>query len=268
MTSAIDKKDRRIVAIVWIVGIIIVWELLAFTLKNVIHDEMADMKLPYFHSIVITIFINWKMLLGAGAVTFSKAAIGFTIGAIVGIILAVIMSLSKTTERIAFPYLIVSQMIPVLGLAPIIFNIVRDMNASRIIIAAYITFFPVAVNMLSGLKSVEQEKKDLLYSIAANKYNVYHKLMFPFSMSYLFTGLKITAPMAVTASILVDMLGSSSGIGVKILYSLYSNSTDIFWAAVITSAFMGIISFYVVVIAEKILLPWQNVSLKKVGERI
>jgi len=189
-------------------------------------------------------------------------------GAGVGIILAVVMSLSKTLEKIAFPYLIISQMIPVLGLAPIIFNIVRDMNVSRILIAAYITFFPVAVNMLSGLKSVEQEKKDLLYSIAASKYNVYTKLMFPFSMSYLFTGLKIAAPMAVTASILVDMLGSKSGIGVKILYSLYSNSTNIFWASVVTSAFMGIISYYIVVFIQKLLLPWQNVIPKEAGAAV
>lgn len=267
MNAVIDKKERRIVAIVWIIGIIIIWELMSFALQHIFHDSMASTKLPYLHAIVITFFKNWKVLFEAGAMTFSRAAIGFAIGAGVGIVLAVVMSLSKTAERIAFPYLIISQMIPVLGLAPIIFNIVRDMNASRIIIAAYITFFPVSVNMLSGLKSVEQDKKDLLYVVAAKKKDVYYKLMFPYAMSYLFTGLKITAPMAVTASILVDMLGSSSGIGVKILYSLYSNSTDIFWASVLTSAFMGIISYYIVVLAEKILLPWQNVSSKKEGGR-
>lgn len=267
MEAAISKNERRLVAGVWVLGIIILWEFGAFIMDQVLHSGTAAMKLPYLHSIIMTLFQNWDMLLEAGAVTFSKAAIGFALGAAVGIVLAVIMSLSKTIERIAFPYLIVSQMIPVLGLAPIIFNIVRDMDASRIIIAAYITFFPVAVNMLSGLKSVDQEKKDLLYSIAAKKYDVYYKLMFPFSMSYLFTGLKITAPMAVTASILVDMLGSSSGIGVKILYSLYSSSADIFWAAVITSAFMGIISYYIVVLAENLLLPWKRASRKKEGER-
>ena len=262
-----DKKGRRIVAVVWIIAIIAVWELLSLLLRYAVQDKMAAMKLPYPHAIIITFLANWKMLLEAGAVTFSRAIIGFVLGAGVGFILAVVMSLSRTIERISFPYLIVSQMIPVLGLAPIIFNIVRDMNASRIVIAAYITFFPVAVNMLSGLKSVEQDKKDLLYSIAANRYNVYYKLMFPFSMTYLFTGLKIAAPMAVTASILVDMLGSKSGIGVKILYSLYSSSTDIFWASVVTSAFMGIISYYIVVFAQGLLLPWQNVPSGKEGAK-
>lgn len=261
------KKERMIVAIVWIVGIIVVWELAAFALKYIVQDDMAATKLPYPHTVVATFLQNWKMLLEAGAVTFSRAAIGFAVGAGVGILLAVVMSLSKTVERIAFPYLIVSQMIPVLGLAPIIFNIVRDMNTSRIVIAAYITFFPVSVNMLSGLRSVEQDKKDLLYSVAASKYQVYKKLMFPFSMPYLFSGLKIAAPMAVTASILVDMLGSSSGIGVKILYSLYSNANDVFWASVITSAFMGIIGYYVVIFAAKVFVPWQDITSMKEGGR-
>jgi len=262
-----QKKDSFIVVIVWIVGILAVWELSAFVLKFVFNDQMASTKLPFPHTVAATFIQNWGTLLEAGFVTFSRAAIGFALGAVVGIILAVIMSLSKTTERIAFPYLIVSQMIPVLGLAPIIFNIVRDMDLSRIVIAAYITFFPVSVNMLSGLRSVEQDKKDLLYSVAANKYHVYRKLMFPSSMPYLFSGLKIAAPMAVTASILVDMLGSSSGIGVKILYSLYSSSNDIFWASVITSAFMGIIGYYIVVFATRIFVPWQAVSAKKEGGR-
>lgn len=261
-----DKNEKRLVAVVWIIAIIVLWELLSFLLQNALQDKLAAAKLPYLHTVLLTFFKNWKMLLEAGAVTFSRAAAGFALGAGIGILLAVFMSLSRVMERIAFPYLIVSQMIPVLGLAPIIFNIVRDMNVSRIVIAAYITFFPVSVNMLSGLKSVEQDKKDLLYSIAASKYKIYRKLMFPFSMSYLFTGMKIAAPMAVTASILVDMLGSKSGIGVKILYSLYSNSTSIFWASVVTSALMGIISYYFVVIAERILFPWKDLSSGKGGE--
>lgn len=260
----ITKKDRRIVAVVWLIGVILVWELAAFFLQNVIHDPMAAKKLPYFHTIVSVLAQNGQDMAGDAAVTFSRAAVGFVLGALVGIVLAILMSLSRIVEKIAFPYLIISQMIPVLGLAPIIFNIVRDMDVSRIFIAAYITFFPVSVNMLSGLRSVEQDKRELLYSIATNKFEVYRKLMIPASLPYLFTGLKITAPMAVTASILVDMLGSSSGIGVRILYALYSSTMDIFWAAVATSALMGIISYYVIVVLERFLIPWKQES---VGEK-
>lgn len=252
------KKSRRTVTAVWFAGFLLIWEAAAFAMQNVFRIPSAGSRLPYLHTVVITVAQNWRSLLTDCLITLSRAGIGFAIGSLVGVALALLMSLSKTVEKIAFPYLIISQMIPVLGLAPIIFNIVRDMNASRIVIAAYITFFPVSVNMLSGLKSVGQDRKDLLYSVAAGRFGVYCKLMIPASLTYLFTGLKITAPMAVTASILVDMLGSSSGIGVRILYSLYSSNTDVFWAAVAASAVMGIASYYLVVFVEKLALPWQK----------
>lgn len=263
----ITKKDRRVVAIVWLIGVILVWELAAFFLQHVVHDPMAAKKLPYFHTVVVVFVQNWQELAADGATTFSRAVIGFVLGAFVGFALAILMSFSKIVEKIAFPYLIISQMIPVLGLAPIIFNILRDMDTSRIFIAAYITFFPVSVNMLSGLRSVEQDKRELLYSVATNRFEVYRKLMVPASLPYLFTGLKITAPMAVTASILVDMLGSSSGIGVRMLYALYSSSMDIFWAAVTTSALMGIISYYIIVFLEWLCIPWKRDTLtQKAGD--
>jgi NitT/TauT family transport system permease protein len=263
----LTSKDRRVVTLVWLGSIIVLWEVLAAVLLFFIQDNMASSKLPFPHDVLITFVGEWSSLLTAGFVTLSRAGLGFAIGGLIGVTLAVVMSLSKIAEKIAFPYLIVSQMIPVLGLAPIIFNIVRDMNMSRIVIAAYITFFPVAVNMLSGFKSVEDEKKELMRSIAASRVDIYLKLMFPYSLPYLFTGLKIAAPMAVTASILVDMLGSKSGIGVRILYSLYSSSFDIFWASVFTSAFMGILSYNIVIFAERLFIPWKNVASKKVGAK-
>lgn len=259
----ISRKDRRIVTLVWLLGIIIIWEVAALILQPSADDILAIAKLPFPHAVMMTFISNISELLGAGLVTLSRAALGFSVGTAIGFMLAIMMSLSKTVEKISFPYLIISQMIPVLGLAPIIFNIVRDMNLSRIVIAAYITFFPVAVNMLSGLKSVDPEHKELLQSIAANKIQVYQKLMIPFSLPYLFTGLKIAAPMAVTASILVDMLGSKSGIGVKILYSLYSNNLDIFWASVATSALMGILSYYIIIFAERLLIPWKKDEMEE-----
>ena len=82
--------------------------------------------------------------------------------------------------------------------------------------------------------------------------------MIPYCLPYLFAGLKIAAPMSITASILVDMLGSSGGIGVKLLYSLYSGTKDIFWSSVLTSALMGILSYFIIVFLEKICMPWRK----------
>ncbi|AGF57890.1 ABC transporter permease [Clostridium saccharoperbutylacetonicum] len=257
----ITKKEKYKINLVWTIGIILVWELIAFFLDKVAKDPMASAKLPYPHVVVMSIAQNFSELMGAAGLTFSRAVMGFTLGTIIGVLLAIVMSLSKIAEKISLPYLIISQMVPVLGLAPIIFTLVKDMDASRIVIAAYITFFPVSINMLSGLNSVDNEKKELLYSYAAQKKSIYCKLMIPYSLPYLFAGLKIAAPMSITASILIDMLGSSGGIGVKLLYSLYSGTKDVFWASVFTSAFMGIISYFIVILAEKILIPWRKQTI-------
>lgn len=253
-----SKKEKYMINTVWAVGIFVLWELIAFLLDGVLHDPMAEAKLPYPHMVIISLMQNFSDLMSAAGLTLSRAFMGFALGALVGFVLAIIMSLSKIAEKIALPYLVVSQMIPVLGLAPIIFTLAKDMNLSRIIISGYITFFPVSVNMLSGLNSVESEKKELLYSYAAKKPSIYCKLMIPYCLPYLFAGLKIAAPMSITASILVDMLGSSGGIGVKLLYSLYSGTKDIFWSSVLTSALMGILSYFIIVFLEKICMPWRK----------
>lgn len=253
-----SKKEKYMINTVWAVGIFVLWELTAFLLDGVLHDPMAEAKLPYPHMVIISLMQNFSDLMSAAGLTLSRAFMGFALGALVGFVLAIIMSLSKIAEKIALPYLVVSQMIPVLGLAPIIFTLAKDMNLSRIIISGYITFFPVSVNMISGLNSVESEKKELLYSYAAKKPSIYCKLMIPYCLPYLFAGLKIAAPMSITASILVDMLGSSGGIGVKLLYSLYSGTKDIFWSSVLTSALMGILSYFIIVFLEKICMPWRK----------
>lgn len=253
-----SKKEKYMINTVWAVGIFVLWELIAFLLDGVLQDPMAEAKLPYPHMVIISLMQNFSDLMSAAGLTLSRAFMGFALGALVGFVLAIIMSLSKIAEKIALPYLVVSQMIPVLGLAPIIFTLAKDMNLSRIIISGYITFFPVSVNMLSGLNSVESEKKELLYSYAAKKPSIYCKLMIPYCLPYLFAGLKIAAPMSITASILVDMLGSSGGIGVKLLYSLYSGTKDIFWSSVLTSALMGILSYFIIVFLEKICMPWRK----------
>lgn len=253
-----SKKEKYMINTVWAVGIFVLWELIAFLLDGVLHDPMAEAKLPYPHMVIISLMQNFSDLMSAAGLTLSRAFMGFALGALVGFVLAIIMSLSKIAEKIALPYLVVSQMIPVLGLAPIIFTLAKDMNLSRIIISGYITFFPVSVNMLSGLNSVESEKKELLYSYAAKKPSIYCKLMIPYCLPYLFAGLKIAAPMSITASILVDMLGSSGGIGVKLLYSLYSGTKDVFWSSVLTSALMGILSYFIILFLEKICMPWRK----------
>ncbi len=265
----------RFVTLAWIAFIVLAWELASFTLSQVFHDRMTASKLPYLHGILATVAHNPILLGTACATTLSRAILGFAVGALIGFALAIAMSVFRSVERIAYPYLLLSQMIPILGLAPVLISIVHKVkfgsvtipasDITRVIIAGYITFFPVAANVLAGLKAVDVDKRNLMYCYAAGKPVTYAKLMIPFSLPFLFTGLKIAAPMAVTASILVDSLGAAEGIGYNLTYALYTGSYPIFWATVLCSATMGILGYYAVVAAERAALPWR-VTVKKGGK--
>ncbi len=248
---------KNVSVFIWVLVIAAVWEIAAYDLAVVHADSMALKKLPYLHQVLSTMVDNFGNLCAASLVTFSRAANGFLIGVLIGFCIAVFMSLHAMLEKVILPYIIVLQMIPVLALAPIIYSILKSQDGARVVMAAVISFFPVAVNMYTGLKSVESDKKDLLHSYAANKLTVYGKLMIPYARTYLFTGLKLAAPGAITAAVLVEMMGSGSGIGYKILSSLYYGNAGAlnFWSSVIMAAMLGIFSYYLMVLLEKITTP-------------
>lgn len=259
------RKSSQIATFAWVATIIVLWESGAWFLQNVLHDNMQVQKLPYFHLVLTTFVANFGSLFADAMVTLSRAAVGFLFGSIVGIAVAIVMGLAKFIGKMLFPYLIILRMIPVLALAPIVYSIVKSQDAARIILSAFITFFPVAVNMYSGLKSVDRDKLDLVYSYAASKTETYCKLMIPASLPYLFSGLKIAAPSAITAAILVEMFGADAGIGIKILNSLYygASSALMFWASVLTAALLGILGYVVIDLLEKKLMPWEQAGKKE-----
>ncbi len=259
MQDWIMRHRRGVSTFGWVVGVCIVWELIAFLLAGVLHDPMAENKLPYFHDVVIRFVTNFGTLFLQAKISFMRALYGYLYGVLAGVVFAILMNLSRIVEKMIMPYLIMSQMIPILALAPIIFCLVKDMNTARTVIAAFITFFPVAVNMLNGLQAVDDQKLMMMKSYAGNRFQLYTKLLLPNSMPYLFVGLRLAAPMAIAASILVDTLSAKDGIGFVLVYSLAGGGTvGQFWPAVLMSSFMGILSYYLVALIEKIVIPWQK----------
>lgn len=260
-------KEKLQVGVVWIVALIIIWEFVAWLLKDVLHDAMYLQKFPYLHDIFRTFLQNAQPLLSAAGNTLLMASAGFLIGTAIGFCISILMSLTPFLEKMLFPYLILSQMIPVLALAPIVYSIVKDQNSSRIVLSAFITFFPVAVNMFSGLRSVQKDQVALMRTYGVGKLTLYRKLMIPAALPQLFTGMKLAAPAAVTAAILVEMLGANNGIGIKVLGALYygANSALLFWASVILASLLGILGYVVLVVLERLLLPWAHEKNGKEG---
>ncbi|MDR2392768.1 MAG: ABC transporter permease [Treponema sp.] len=256
--SSVERFKGRIVVLVWLCVIFLLWQEISFVLADVVKDKMASRTLPYPHLVISSLFTRGALIFSHAGETLSRALLGFLFGAGAGFLLALAMSLAVIVERMLFPYLLISQMIPILGLAPVLSGIIGDIGRTRIFIAAFITFFPVAANTLAGFKSVEPEKLTLMYSLAANKYTVYRKLIIPAALPFLFSGLKIAAPMAITAAILVDTLGGASGLGYLITYSLYGGfPIMVFWSSVLLSAVLGILSYQMIIAVEKVCMPYK-----------
>lgn len=259
-------NSRQMVTFVWIAGVIVIWEIFAFIVAATKRTPVNV--LPHLWQIISSFFSDNKVsgemtmaqLIGSSCrETLLRAGLGFAIGTAAGFLLALCMSLSGIVEKIAFPYLMIIQMIPILGMAPIILAVTGDINISRIIIAAILTFYPVSTNILAGFKAVEREKHELMYSYAANKLQLYTKTLIPACIPYFFTGLKISAPMAITASILVDTLQGGNGLGCMLSQSLKGGMTRlVFWNIVLISAMIGILSFVVMGLIEKILTPYKR----------
>lgn len=262
-------SGRALPAIVWGVCLLALWELVSWFLLEVRHVPLAQSRLPYVHEVVRTMWKYADTLAKEGKATFGNAALGFLLGAAAGVLLAVLMSASRWIEQLAFPYAVASQMVPVLGLAPIIYGIVHDEQLSRILISGYITFLPVTLNMLRGLRGVQPAALELMHSYAAKPWAVYWKLRFPASLPGLFGGLKIAAPLSVTGAILVELMGAQHGIGVIMLRNLYYGSSHayMFWATVIAGALLGVLSFWIISLIERVAAPWQPDFRTKGGDR-
>ncbi len=268
------KKGKRftppkwVVTLVWVLGILVAWEIGAFVVAST--KRTPENVLPHIWQILGSIFDSKKVsnnmttiqiVLGSARDTLLRAAVGFLLGSAVGFLLALIMKLSGIVEKILFPYLMIIQMIPILGMAPIILSITGDIGVSRIVIAAILTFYPVATSTLAGFNSVSVEKQELMYSYASNKRTLYGKVLIPSAIPYFFTGLKIAAPMAITASILVDTLQGDGGMGCMLSQSLkHAMSIYVFWEIILVSAIVGILSSYLMGLIERYVSPIKRVE--------
>lgn len=264
------KNSKALVTLVWVLGLLVIWEIFAFIIQAT--KRTPENIMPHvwqiFYSLIDPKPVSNGMsclqvvLFNAGQ-TLSRAGQGFMIGTLIGFALAIIMKLSHIIEKIAAPYLMLIQLIPILGMAPIILAMTHDIGSSRIIIAAILTFYPVATNTLAGLNSVEKQKYELMYSYAAKKSTVYFKMLIPSCIPYFFTGLKIAAPMAITASILVDTLQGDGGLGCMLSQSLkHAMSIYVFWDIVVFSAVIGVLSCSLMGWIENAVSPLKRIERK------
>lgn len=197
------------------------------------------------------------VLISAALFTFREAFAGFLIGAIMGFALGAVFAHSSLLERGLMPYVVASQTVPILAIAPMVVIWLQAGWVSVAVIAAYLTFFPVTINTLRGLRSPDPAAVELMHSYAASQWAILWKLRFPAALPYIFTALKVSATASVVGAIIGELpSGIRGGLGGAILNfnSYYISGPARLWAAILASAAVGIVFYLLVTGAEVLVL--------------
>ncbi len=243
------------------------------TASEVFKDTMAQERpqLPAPHQVITEIWkttiekkiTSKRSLIYHGGITLSSTALGFLMGSLLGITLAISIVHSRTMDLSVMPWIIASQTIPILAIAPMIIVVLNAVGISGLIpkamISMYLSFFPVAVGMVKGLRAPDTMQLDLMKTYRASPWQTLIKLRLPSSMPYLFTSLKIAMAASLVGAIIGELpTGAVAGLGARLLAGSYYGQTIQIWSALISAAVLAAV---LVMLIGAI----QNITLKRMG---
>jgi NitT/TauT family transport system permease protein len=221
--------------------------------------------LPAPHQVAQNLFDNTVMrsvtsnrsLIYHGWVTLSSTLVGFASGTLLGIVIAIGIVHVKALERSLMPWIIASQMVPILAVAPMVIVVLGAIGVTGLIpkavISTYLSFFPVAVGMVKGLRSPELIQLDLMRTYSASTAQTFWKLRLPASIPFLFTSMKVAVAASLVGAIVGELpTGAVAGIGSKLLAGAYYSQTIEIWAALITGSVLAAVLVAIVGIAARI----------------
>ncbi len=177
-------------------------------------------------------------------ITLSATLLGFVFGTVLGVALAVGIVHSSVLDKSLMPWIITSQTIPILAIAPMIIVVFNSVGITglvpKAIISTYLSFFPVAVGMVKGLRSPERMNMDLMRTYSANRSQILWKLRWPTAVPYLFTSMKIAIAASLVGAIVGELpTGAVAGLGARLLAGSYYGQTVQIWSALIVAAILA-----------------------------
>ncbi len=201
---------------------------------------------------------DWALLRDNAWVTLTEVLLGLAIATVAGVALAVAMHLFRPLREAAYPLLVASQAIPIVVLAPL-FVLAFDYGIGpKLAIVALICFFPITVNLLDGLRSVEPELIKLMRSFGASRVRTLHSVELPASLPFLFSGLKVAATVSVIGAVFGEWAGADEGLGRLVLLGNNQLQTPRVYAGIVLLTLMAVALFALVALVEHLAVPWNR----------
>ncbi len=200
-----------------------------------------------------------RSLLYHAYVTASSTIVGFALGTLLGILLAFGIVHVPTLDKSLMPWIIASQTVPILAIAPMIIVVLGNFGfvglLPKSIISMYLCFFPIAIGMVKGLRSPDPLQLDLMRSYSATRSQIFWKLRWPAAVPFLFASLKVAIAISLVGAIVGELpTGAQAGLGARLLTGSYYGQTVQIWAALIMAAVLGSLLVYAVALVESLVL--------------
>jgi putative hydroxymethylpyrimidine transport system permease protein len=212
--------------------------------------------LPAPSEVVRALVDDRDLLLPDAWVTLQEVLLGFALAMCVGLALAALLHLSQLLRRALYPLVVASQAVPVIVIAPILVIWFGFGMGPKLMVIALICFFPVTVNTLDGLRSVDGAQIKVLRTLDASRWDIFRRLELPAALPFVFSGAKVAVAVAVIGAIFAELVGSDAGLGHAIQVGTAQLLTARVFAAVLILAIMAIVLFTLVGLLERRAVPW------------
>jgi NitT/TauT family transport system permease protein len=249
------------VAVRYLIPLVAIFVAIALWAALVHAFAIPDYLLPAPQVVAARMIKDWPVLWKHGVYTLFSVLTGFAAGVAIGVPIAFAIVLSRSMERLMMPFLVMSQTIPKVAIAPILVVWLGFGILPKIAIVFLISFFPIVVSTVVGLKSVETDMIDLVRAMGGSTAKIMLRVRAPSALPQMFAGFKIAVCLAVVGAIVGEFVGSDRGLGYLLLTSTGTLDGPLVWAALIVLIAMGMTLFAIVSLIERLAIPW-HVSMR------
>ncbi|MBM3224804.1 MAG: ABC transporter permease [Candidatus Tectomicrobia bacterium] len=241
---------------IWLWSVLLLLTILAAWYGLVYWRRLSPLVLPLPTAVAFTLWQNgydgffWPHLW----ITMQEILLGFLGGSLLGVGLGSLMALAPRAQRVLHPYIIASQAMPKLALAPLFVLWCGFGILPKVLIAALIAFFPLFENTVAGLQAVDAEARDLFRMLGANRWQVFTTLLLPSAVPYVFAGLRVAMVLSVVGAVVGEYVGANKGLGALIMASQGMMDTTLMFAVFILLTLIGIMLYQLVIYAERAVL--------------
>lgn len=220
--------------------------------------DISDAALPTPVEVGQALWEQRELLWDNMWVTLQEIILGLLCAVVVGVALGALIRSSRMIERAVYPWLVVSQLVPIPAIAPVFVIWFGFDLRPKILVVALVSFFPIVVNTVDGLRAVEPELINLMRTLGASRRRIFFGAQLPAAMPFIFSGLRIAAAFSVIGAVFGEWVGASEGLGYLILVLNNQTATDEVFAVVVVLALIGIGLFALITLIERLALPWYH----------